>query len=251
MYGTFMGKIIGTTTDIDGSIQTVGIDCGSYGLKQIQFEQLVIQDDIIIFIPRWRLDAQRLIREKGLTLRRLKALIDIVTENNEMKDDAEIIHEKYKSKLMMLDETEKQINDKLDSRSLELSEQIKSLKIFLFDAKVQYKSNEISTTVFESINLYTKDLMEHINHESLEISNIKNRLNNLTLNNHQDELTQKQIQESALSYLDSNESQTELKLPEVPDKEPLEQLEPQSLIHSSLPNTLESDIHKDRTLSNT
>ena len=25
MYGTFMGKVIGTMTDIDGSIQTVGM----------------------------------------------------------------------------------------------------------------------------------------------------------------------------------------------------------------------------------
>ena len=29
MYGTFMGKVIGTITEIDGSIQSVGIDCGS------------------------------------------------------------------------------------------------------------------------------------------------------------------------------------------------------------------------------
>ena len=41
MYGTDMGKILGTFTDIDGSIQTVGVDCGSEGLKQIPFEQLV------------------------------------------------------------------------------------------------------------------------------------------------------------------------------------------------------------------
>ena len=29
MYGTFMGKVVGTLTEIDGSIQSVGIDCGS------------------------------------------------------------------------------------------------------------------------------------------------------------------------------------------------------------------------------
>ena len=52
MYGTFMGKVAGTITDIDGSIQSVGIDCGSQGLQQIQFEQLVIQGDVVIFIPR-------------------------------------------------------------------------------------------------------------------------------------------------------------------------------------------------------
>ena len=42
MYGTDMGKILGTFTDIDGSIQTVGVDCGSEGLKQIPFVQLVL-----------------------------------------------------------------------------------------------------------------------------------------------------------------------------------------------------------------
>ena len=29
MYGAPMGKILGTSTDVDGSIQTVGINCGS------------------------------------------------------------------------------------------------------------------------------------------------------------------------------------------------------------------------------
>jgi hypothetical protein len=71
MYGTHLGKVVGTITDIDGSIQTVGIDCGSEGLRQIPFDQLVVQNDVVIFIPKWRLDSQRLLREKGLTLRRL------------------------------------------------------------------------------------------------------------------------------------------------------------------------------------
>src|SRR3989338_5409918 len=140
MYGTYMGKVIGTITDIDGSIQTVGIDCGLDGLKQVPFEQLVVQGDVVIFIPKWRLDSQRFLREKGLTIRRLKALIDIVSENDDMRDDAEIIHEKYKSKLLTLEEAEKQITTKLTERLEELNGQLKSVKILLFDAKVQFKS---------------------------------------------------------------------------------------------------------------
>ena len=126
MYGTFMGKVIGTITDIDGSIQSIGIDCGSGGLQQIQYEQIVVQNDAVIFIPKWRLDSQRLIREKQLTLRRLKALIDIVSENDDMKADAEIIHEKYKSKLATLDETENEIKAKLEERMTELEDEMKS-----------------------------------------------------------------------------------------------------------------------------
>ncbi len=159
MYGTFMGKVVGTITDIDGSIQSIGIDCGSQGLQQIQFEQIVVQNDVVIFIPKWRLDSQRLIREKQLTLRRLKALIDIVSENDDMKADAEIIHEKYKSKLATLDETESEIKTKLEERLTELEEQMKSAKMLLFDAKVQSKSNEISNTTFDSVKSCTNEII--------------------------------------------------------------------------------------------
>jgi len=208
MYGTFMGKVAGTITDIDGSIQSVGIDCGSQGLQQIQFEQLVIQGDVVIFIPKWRLDSQRLIREKQLTLRRVKALIDIVSENDDMKADAEIIHEKYKSKLATLDETEREIKAKLDERLTELEEQTKSAKMLLFDANVQFKSNEISQTTFDTVKSCTNDVIERVTHETAEIANVKSRIADLELE--VQEITappQKNIQESDVSYLETPESQ--------------------------------------------
>ena len=218
MYGTFMGKVAGTITDIDGSIQSVGIDCGSQGLQQIQFEQLVIQGDVVIFIPKWRLDSQRLIREKQLTLRRLKALIDIVSENDDMKADAEIIHEKYKSKLVSLDETESEIKVKLEERLTELDEQMKSAKMLLFDAKVQCKSNEISDATFETVKSCTTEVIEHVTHETAEISSIKSRITDLELE--VQEITsppQQNIQDSAVTYLETPEQQiVQTILPEAP-----------------------------------
>ena len=219
MYGTFMGKVAGTITDIDGSIQSVGIDCGSQGLQQIPYEQLVVQGDAVIFIPKWRLDSQRLIREKGLTLRRLKALIDIVSENDDMKADAEIIHEKYKSKLVSLDETESEIKVKLEARLTELDEQMKSAKMLLFDAKVQFKSNEISDATFDTVKSCTTDVIEHVTHETSEISNVKSRIADLELE--VQEITappQANIQDSAVSYLETTEPQQVVQsiLPEAP-----------------------------------
>lgn len=229
MYGTFMGKVVGTITDIDGSIQSVGIDCGSQGLQQIQYEQLVVQNDVVIFIPKWRLDSQRLIREKQLTLRRLKALIDIVSENDDMKADAEIIHEKYKSKLVSLDETETEIKAKLEARLTELDEQMKSAKMLLFDAKVQCKSNEISDATFETVKSCTNKVIEHITHENAEISNVKNRIADLVLE--VQEITtppQPNIQDSAVSYLETSEPQQVVQtiLPEAPTESIMTPSEP-------------------------
>ena len=208
MYGAQMGKVIGTITDIDGSIQTVGVDCGQQGLTQVPFEQLVVQGDVVIYIPKWRLDAQRFLREKGLTIRRLKALIDIVSENDEMKDDAEIIHEKYKSKLLTLEEAEKQISTVLGSRLEELGAQLKTVKTLLFDAKVQFKSNEISEAKYELIKTHTGEIMEHIDHEKAEILNIQRRMTDLSLDGVRTDVNQQvQIQQSAVSYLVTNTTQ--------------------------------------------
>ncbi len=224
MYGTFMGKVIGTITDIDGSIQTVGVDCGSQGLQQIQFDQLVSQDDVVIFIPKWRLDSQRLIREKQLTLRRLKALIDIVSDEEDMKEDAEIIHEKYKSKLVSLDETESQIKAKLEERLAELDEPLKSAKMWVFDAKLQHKSDEISAATFEIVKTCTNQLIEHITHESAEISNVQKRISDLNVEA-QDATapSQQKIQDSAVSYLYNTEQPQNVQpiLPEAPINQPI------------------------------
>ncbi|MEK0322237.1 MAG: CdvA-like protein [Nitrosopumilus sp.] len=219
MYGTFMGKVVGTITDIDGSIQSIGIDCSFQGLQQIQYEQIVVQNDAVIFIPKWRLDSQRLIREKQLTLRRLKALIDIVSENDHMKADAEIIHEKYKSKLVTLDETESEIKAKLEERATELEEESKSAKMLLFDAKVQCKSNEISETTFDTVKSCTNEVIERVSHELAEIKNVKSRIADLELE--VQEMTaplQPNVQESAVSYLETPESQQVVQtiLPEAP-----------------------------------
>ena len=219
MYGTFMGKVVGTLTEIDGSIQSVGIDCGSQGLQQIQYEQLVVQGETVIFIPKWRLDSQRLIREKQLTLRRLKALMDIVSENDDMKADAEIIHEKYQSKLASLDEMESEIKSKLEERLIELDTQMKSAKMLSFDAKVQFKSNEISEATFETVKSCTTEVINHVTHEQSEISNVKSRITDLELEVQKiTTLAEVDIQESAVSYLETNEPQQVVQtiLPEAP-----------------------------------
>ncbi len=224
MYGTFMGKVIGTITDIDGSIQTVGVDCGSQGLQQIQFDQLVSQDGVVIFIPKWRLDSQRLIREKQLTLRRLKALIDIVSDEEDMKEDAEIIHEKYKSKLVSLDEAESQIKAKLEERLTELDEQLKSAKMLVFDAKLQHKSDEISAATFETVKTCTTQLIEHITHETAEISNVQKRISDLNVEAQTAIVPpQQNIQDSAVSYLDNSEQPQNVQtiLPEAPINQPI------------------------------
>ena len=183
IYGTYIGRAVGIITQNDGEIEAVGVDCGSGGLKQLPYEQLVIQGEYVFFIPRWRLDAQRLLRQKSLTLKRIKALQDILSENDSMKEDAELVYIKYEKKLHELDETGKQVNDKLNTRLSELDLEVKNIKAILFDAKLQFRSNEMKEETYQQVKIQTDELIEHINNERAEIGNVKEKLTTQTLEN--------------------------------------------------------------------
>jgi hypothetical protein len=183
IYGTYIGRAIGIITENDGEIEAVGVDCGLGGLKQLPYEQLVIQGEYVFFIPRWRLDAQRLLRQKSLTLKRIKALQDILSENDSMKEDAELVYIKYEKKLHELDETGKQVDDKLDARLAELDLEVKNIKAVMFDAKLQFRSNEMKEETYQQVKVQTDELIEHINNERAEISNVKEKMTTQTLEN--------------------------------------------------------------------
>jgi hypothetical protein len=183
IYGTNIGKVVGIITEIDGEIETVGVDCGSGGLKQLPYEQLVIQGDYVFFIPKWRLDAQRLLRQKSLTLKRIKALQEIVAENDGMKEDAELVYLKYEKKLLEIEGGEKQVNDTLNARLAELDSEARNIKAVLFDAKLQFRSNEMKEETYQQIKVQTDELIEHITNERTEIGNVRQKLAANTLEN--------------------------------------------------------------------
>jgi hypothetical protein len=183
MYGTYIGKVIGIVTDVDGAIESVSVDCGSSGIKNLPYEQLLVQGDYVIFIPRWRLDAQKLLREKAMALKRIKALQEIVSENDNMKDNAELAYLRYEKRLDKLNENTTEIVERLDQRISELDNESKRIKAVLFDAKLQYKSNEITEDIYQQISLNTNDLLDHINLEKSEIKNIMNKFTQQTLEN--------------------------------------------------------------------
>ena len=181
MYGTHIGKVVGLVTDIDGSIESVGVDCGSVGLKQLPYEQLLVQGDYVIYIPRWRMDAQKLVRQKSLTLKRIKALQDLVADNDQMKSDAEIVYLKYENRLRALEGEEHGVINTLKSRLEELDSQAASIKTVVFDAKLQYRSNDMTQETYQQVNMNANELLEHINLEKEEISNFLTRISQHTV----------------------------------------------------------------------
>ena len=147
--------------------------------------------------------------------------MEIVSDNDKMKSDAELIHEKYKSKLNSLKETESEIKSELEERVVEIDADIKAVKVMLFDAKVQSKSNEISQETFDLVKKETDEMLQHMKHEKSEIAKVKSRLSNLSLEDMiPTEPESHHIQDSAVSYLSENKTMEthQTRLPEPPSE---------------------------------
>ncbi|MGH9990464.1 MAG: CdvA-like protein, partial [Nitrososphaera sp.] len=95
----------------------------------------------------------------------------------------ELVYIKYEKKLHELDETGKQVNDKLNARLSELDLEVKNIKSILFDAKLQFRSNEMKEETYQQVKVQTDELIEHINNERSEIDNVKEKLTTQTLEN--------------------------------------------------------------------
>jgi CdvA-like protein len=202
MYGTHIGKVAGLVTDIDGSIESIGVDCGSVGLKQLPYEQLLVQGDYVIYIPRWRMNAQKLVRQKSLTLKRIKALQDLVTDNDQMKNDAESVYLKYENRLKDLEGEENEVIGTLKSRLEELNSQASSIKTMLFDSKLQYKSNDMTEDAYQQVNTNVNELLEHINLEKEEINNFLTRISQQTVDNPE---LNSEVEQEANQHSDTSE----------------------------------------------
>jgi hypothetical protein len=176
MYGAYVGKVIGLVTDIDGSIESIGVDCGSIGLKKLSYEQLLVQGDFVIFIPKWRMEAQKLLRQKNLTLKRVRALENLVVDNDLMKDDAEVLRLIYEKRLVDLQSNEQDVKTTLNSRLEELHLQSTTIKTIIFDAKLQYRSNDIIEETYQQINTNSIELLDRIKLEKDEINSFLSRI---------------------------------------------------------------------------
>ena len=117
--------------------------------------------------------------------------------------------------------TTAEIKSELEERIVEIDAEVKSVKVMLFDAKVQSKSNEISQETFDLVKKETDEMLQHMKHEKSEIAKVKSKLANLSLEDMiPTEPESHPIQDSAVSYLSGNNQQVSAQthLPEPPSE---------------------------------
>ena len=168
IYRRYIGYVVGITLDSNGRLNSVGIDRGG-SFEEFNSNQVIIEDDTLILIPSWKLEADKIKHEHDLTFKRFQAL-DELLKNNEIPEYVyNELCRQYKESLEKLSEKYKTLVDSLNIRVKELEDHVKKLERFLGHLKVQHKAGELSDETYKLASEYLNSVISKTLHEKKDI----------------------------------------------------------------------------------
>ncbi len=176
IYRRYIGYVVGLTLDASGRLNSVGVDKGGI-FEEFSGNQIIMENENLILIPSWKVEAEKFVKEHELTAKRFKAL-DELLKNHEIPSYVyEELYNQYKSTLGKLEESKKRLLEKLNKRIKDLDSHIKHLERFLGYLKVQHKTGEISDEAYKIASDY---LNSNISKTFQEKRDIEAALNSIT-----------------------------------------------------------------------
>lgn len=175
IYRRYIGYVVGITLDSNGRLNSVGIDRGG-SFEEFSSNQIVIEDDSLILIPSWKMEAEKLKKEHDLTLKRFQAL-DELLKNHEIPEYVyNELCSQYRSSLAKLEEEHKALIESLKERVKELEAHIHHLERFLGHLKVQHKAGEISDETYRLASEYLNSVIAKTLQEKKDVESTLNLL---------------------------------------------------------------------------
>jgi len=148
IYGTYVGSVLGVTTDTSGQLVSAGIDAGSDGFLELPKENLTVEEEHLVRIPKWKIDIDSFTNDTKVVEKRLHALEELEREGEISPEEYDSIAKAYKEKDVNLKDAYSGITNALNEKAQQLDTHSKALRRFLTTLKVQYKSGEISSEYY-------------------------------------------------------------------------------------------------------
>jgi hemoglobin-like flavoprotein len=177
IYGRYIGYVIGVSFDATGNLNSVGIDRGHDSFEEYPRSQILLDNETLVLIPTWKIDAANFKKENEVTKRRFEALDDLVKDKEIPDYVYDELCKQYKESLNRLDETHQTLSEKLTNMAQELEAYIRTLERFLGNLKVQHKTGEISDETYTTVCEYLKSGIEKSLKEKTDVQDILDSLN--------------------------------------------------------------------------
>lgn len=81
IYGRYVGYVIGVSFDSMGNLNSVGIDRGHYGFEEYSRSNILLDNEALVIIPKWKIETENFNKENSVTQKRFQALDDLLKDN--------------------------------------------------------------------------------------------------------------------------------------------------------------------------
>lgn len=169
IYGRYAGCVIGLSVDTLGHLKAIGVDEGMGNFAEYPSSRLLIDNDSLIIIPAWKMDIERLKKERIHTELRTKALEELQRAGEIPPHVYRALSEQYKAEYEQLLASYESLKETLEKRVEELNRQKEGLERFLGAIKVQYKAGEIDEETYRATSESIQSLLEKDEREKRDI----------------------------------------------------------------------------------
>jgi len=143
-YGRCLGLIIGFSTDNRNQISKIAVENHDGSFIEHGVDRLIIEDNLIVQRPEWKVDSEGLRREAEVSKRRMSALENLYSAGKVSARTYQELSEEYRKVLRSQEDDRQRLIYMLDNRNDELSRQIALLERLLADSEVQHITGELS-----------------------------------------------------------------------------------------------------------
>jgi hypothetical protein len=131
----------------------------------------------VISLSSWKYSFEIVNRELDLTKKKREALDDLFESKRISETTHQYLEKELTAAIIDLEAHQKTLLDKMDSRNLELENQVNSLEIFLANLEIHHVTGEIDEETYEKQN---SAIMLGLSATKDEIATIRNSINKIS-----------------------------------------------------------------------
>lgn len=170
IYGRNLGQVVAILKNSDGELESIKVDQSEGRLVKYSAEQIMTNKDEIVIIPKWKIQAEQMIKELNTFRSRMDALEAMLEKEEVSKEIYENLKANQKQSIDLLKEKNNEFISCMKQQQVELDRQINELTNFLVEIRTGKKEGKIESSKYTKAS---KSIEQNLNFLFLEKKDVE------------------------------------------------------------------------------
>jgi chromosome segregation ATPase len=171
IYGRYLGPIVSISKNSNDDLEFLHVDLKNGHLVKYSAEQIMIDQDKIVIIPTWRIEAEKIKKEMNQAQKRIYALEELLEKEEISRDIYESLKLNQSSAINSLKGKYTESIDHLKKRLNELKVQINDFSSFLVEMRTGKTNGKIQDDDYRKA---LKSIEQNLNYLFFEKQDLEN-----------------------------------------------------------------------------